>query len=171
MNLNITLKGIEELLPETEARINAKIGKVEKYFNNIQDAKVLIVKQRGQFIMEVTLHAAGKILRAEGRGTLIDKALAEASEKLERQVRRYKERLTNPKKEKQMPEMTSTIEEQPRVVKFKSFAMKPMSLNEAILQLELLDHDFFVFKEADTEQIKVIYKRRDGNYGLIEPKE
>jgi len=171
MMLNITLKGIEELLPETEVRINEKIGKVEKYFNNIQDAKVLIVKQRGQFIMEVTLHAAGKILRAEGRGTLIDKALAEASEKLERQVRRYKERLTNTKKEKPMPEMSSTVEEQPRIVKTKSFIMKPMSLDEAILQLELLDHDFFVFKEAGTEQLKVIYKRRDGNYGLIEPKE
>lgn len=171
MTLNITLKGVEELLPETEARINEKIGKVEKYFNNIQDAKVLIVKQRGQFIMEVTLHAAGKILRAEGRGTLIDKALAEASEKLERQVRRYKERLTNTKKEKPMPEMPSTSEEKPSIVKIKSFVMKPMSIDEAILQLELLDHEFFVFKEADTEQLKVIYKRRDGNYGLIEPKE
>jgi len=171
MMLNISLKGIEELLPETEAKINEKIGKVKKYFNNIQDAKVLIVRQRGQFIMEITLYAAGKILRAEGRGTLIDKALAEASEKLERQVRRYKERLTNTKKEKPIPEISSTFEEQPHIVKTKSFVMKPMSLDEAILQLELLDHDFFVFKEADTEQLKVIYKRRDGNYGLIEPKE
>ncbi|MCD6107101.1 MAG: ribosome-associated translation inhibitor RaiA [Caldisericaceae bacterium] len=171
MMLNISLKGIEELLPETEAKINEKIGKVKKYFNNIQDAKVLIVRQRGQFIMEITLYAAGKILRAEGRGTLIDKALADASEKLERQVRRYKERLTNTKKGKPMPEMPSTLKEQPRIVKTKSFVMKPMSLNEAMLQLELLGHEFFVFKEADTEQLKVIYKRRDGNYGLIESKE
>jgi putative sigma-54 modulation protein len=171
MTLNITLKGIEELLPETEVRINEKISKVEKYFNNIQDARVVITKQRGQFVMEITLHAAGKILRAEGRGVLIDKALTEASEKLEKQVRRYKERLTAPKKGKPMPEMPSAIEEQPRIVKTKSFVMKPMSIDEAILQLELLGHEFFVFREEDTEQLKVIYKRRDGNYGLIESKE
>jgi len=170
MELNITLKGIKSLTPETEKIIREKLGKVEKHFNNIQDAVAVVTKQRGQYVIEVTLHVAGRILRAEGRGTLVDKALKGASRKLDRQVRRYKDRLESPRKSKKTAKVTTIEERQPHVVRVKTFSMKPMSIDEAILQLEMLDHDFFVFKDSDTEQFKVVYKRKDGNYGLIETK-
>jgi len=170
MKLNITLKGIEKLMPETEEKIKEKFSKVERHFNNIQDAVVVVDKQRGQYTLEATLHAAGRVLRAEGRGTLIDIALNEASKKLDRQVRRYKDRLGSSGKSFKTKEEMTVENTLPHVVKVKTFSMKPMSIDEAILQLEMLDHDFFVFKDADTEQIKVVYKRKDGNYGLIEAK-
>jgi len=170
MKLNITLKGIEKLMPATEEKIKEKFSKVERHFNNIQDAVVVVDKQRGQYTVEATLHVAGRVLRAEGRGNLIDIALNEASKKLDRQVRRYKDRVESSGKGVKTKEEMAVENTLPRVVKVKTFSMKPMSIDEAILQLEMLDHDFFVFKDADTEQIKVVYKRKDGNYGLIEAK-
>ncbi len=170
MKLNITLKGIESLMPETEGKIKRKLSKVEKHFNNIQDAMVVVGKQRGQYTVEVTLYVAGRTLRAEGKGTLVDIALNDASKKLDKQVRRYKERLGSLRKSAKAAEETVVEGTLPHVVKVKTFPMKPMSVDEAILQLEMLDHDFFVFKDADTARLKVVYKRKDGNYGLIETK-
>jgi putative sigma-54 modulation protein len=172
MELNITLKGIEKIPQVTEDAIKSKIQKVEKYFNNVQKADVVVSKQRGRYSIETTLHIAGRILRAEGKGNLIDQALKEAADRLDRQVRRYKERIKGAKKsvrEVEMPE----ISEEPAsaIVKIKTFPIKPMSVDEAILQLEMLDHDFFVFKDEETGEYNVLYRRKDGNYGLIKPQD
>ncbi len=98
------------------------------------------------------------------------------SEKLEKQIHRYRTKLYKRFRNKGLKDLIIEMEqegkkeeEEPRVVRTKRFAMKPMSVEEAILQMNLLGHDFFVFTNAETEQVNVVYRRRDGNYGLIEP--
>ncbi len=172
MELNITLKGIEKIPQTAEDAIKSKIEKVEKYFNNVQKADVVVSKQRGRYSVETTLHIAGRILRAEGKGNLIDQALKEAANKLDRQVRKYKERIQDARKQTKEVEAPAIAEEPfPRIAKVKTFPIKPMSIEEAVLQLELLDHDFFVFRDEETGEYNVVYRRKDGNYGLIKPQE
>ena len=173
MELNITLKGIEKIPQVTEDAIRSKVTKMERYFNNIQKAYVVVSKQRGQYSIETTLQIAGRTLRAEGKGNLIDKALKEAADKLDRQVRKYKDRLTAKQRKAAKEEFEETLtEETPSsIVKVKSFPVKPMSVDEAILQLEMLDHDFFVFKDEESGMYNIVYRRKDGNYGLIKPQE
>jgi len=94
-------------------------------------------------------------------------------DKLERQVKRYKEKRRGGRRHAESafpePAPVATPEEGPMIVKTKQFAVKPMSADEAVLQLELIGHDFFVFRNADSDEVNVVYRRRDGNYGLIEP--
>jgi putative sigma-54 modulation protein len=94
-------------------------------------------------------------------------------DKLERQVKRYKGKRREGRRhaEAAIPEPVPVVpsEEGPMIVKTKQFAVKPMSADEAVLQLELIGHDFFVFRNADSDEINVVYRRRDGDYGLIEP--
>ncbi len=172
MKLNITLKGIEKIPQTTEEEIKSKISKVGKYFNNVQKADVVVSKQRGRYSIETTLQIAGRVLRAEGRGNLIDRALKEATDRLDKQVRKYKDRIKSFRKSGKGEIEEAVIEEPllpPVIAKIKTFPIKPMSIDEAILQLELLDHDFFVFKDDKTGMYSVLYKRKDGNYGLIKP--
>lgn len=172
MEISITLKGIESIPGTVEDAIKNKISKVEKYFNNVQKADVVVSKQRGRYSVETTMHIAGRVLRAEGKGNLIDQALKNAVDKLDRQVRKYKEKIKDSYKGVKEKEITEEpVEESPSIVKVKSFPIKPMSVEEAILQLELLDHDFFVFRDEKSGEYNVLYRRKDGNYGLIKPKE
>ncbi len=174
MRLNITLKGIDKIPQIAEDAIRSKVSKLEKYFNNVQKADVVVSKQRGRYSIETTLQIAGRVLRAEGRGNLIDKALKEATDKLDRQVRKYKDRVKSSHKSVKEETEEVDLEESAlpsSIAKIKTFPIKPMSINEAILQLELLDHDFFVFKDEETGLYSVLYKRKDGNYGLIKPQE
>ncbi len=173
MELNITLKGIDKIPQVTEDGIRSKISKIERYFNNVQKADVVVSKQRGRYSIETTLQIAGRTLRAEGKGNLIDAALKEAADRLDRQVRRYKDKIKDSKRaiKKEFAEISPADENRSSIVKIKTFPIKPMDVNEAILQLELLDHDFFVFKDEKTGMYNVLYRRKDGNYGLIKPQE
>jgi putative sigma-54 modulation protein len=175
MEITITLKGIEDLPGNLESQINEKVQKLEKYFSNMQKAQVVINKQRGQFEVETTLFVSGRLLRAVGKSNLLDKAVFENLEKLNSQVKKYNEKLKNQKRITR-EEFLSTSEveegieqEKQKVVKVKTFTVKPMSLEEATLQIELLDHDFFIFRDEETNDINVLYRRKDGNYGLIKP--
>lgn len=172
MEISITLKGIESVPKTVEDAIKSKISKVEKYFNKVQKADVVVSKQRGKYSVETTMHIAGRVLRAEGKGNLIDQALKNAADKLDRQVRKYKERIKDSYKNVREKEGNEELLEEPStIVKVKTFPVKPMSVDEAILQLEMLDHDFFVFRDEETGEYNVLYRRKDGNYGLIKPKE
>jgi putative sigma-54 modulation protein len=172
MEISITLKGIESVPKTVEDAIKSKISKVEKYFNKVQKADVVVSKQRGKYSVETTMHIAGRVLRAEGKGNLIDQALKNAADKLDRQVRKYKERIKDSYKNVREKEGNEELLEEPStIVKVKAFPVKPMSVDEAILQLEMLDHDFFVFRDEETGEYNVLYRRKDGNYGLIKPKE
>lgn len=174
MEVNITQKGIEVLPEHLEQEIKKKIQKLEKYFNNVQKASVILTKQRGQFVVETTIFVAGRIIRAVGKGNMIDKAVNENFDKLKIQMQKYNDHFKNPKR---IPKTAGVIipeepqESEPRIVKTKTFSVKPMSVEEAILQLELLGHDFFIFRDIETNLFNVVYKRKDGNYGLIIPQE
>lgn len=157
-----------------------KVQRVDRYFNNIQDVLVTLSMERGRFAAESTMQISGAIIRAEEKDADMYSAIDRMADKLERQVKRHKERLTRKGKvtaasasageEPVFPEEREIFSfEEPRIVKTKRFELKPMSPDEAVEQLELLGHTFFVFLNVHSNQVNVVYKREDGNYGLIEP--
>ncbi|MGE5614591.1 MAG: ribosome hibernation-promoting factor, HPF/YfiA family [Bacillota bacterium] len=158
-----------------KTRVAKKLGKLEKFFSSQTEAHVRMSVQRNKPILEVTIPADGVILRAEVSSDDMYSCIDKAEDILERQIRKHKTRL-----EKRLhtgvfkPEYFNKdidVEEETdfKVVKTKRFDVKPMPVEEAILQMNLLGHEFFVFSNAETNRVNVVYKRRDGNYGLIEP--
>ena len=126
-------------------------------------------------VAEATIWTKGPVLRAKEASTDMRASIDLLTDKLERQVIRYREKRRRghrnghrPAAEAGVPRVTDE-EGGPMIVKTKQFALKPMTPEEAVLQLELVGHDFFVFRSADSGQINVVYRRRDGGYGLIEP--
>ena len=127
-------------------------------------------------IVEVTIPFNGVVIRAEESTDDMYASIDKVLDKLERQIHKHRTKLEKKIKsgafKYEKPLFSSEIEldeRTPKVVKTKRFAVKPMSIEEAILQMELLDHDFFVFTNASTDEVNVLYTRKDGNYGLIEP--
>ena len=124
-------------------------------------------------VAEATIWTKGPILRAREASADHKASIDQLVDKLERQVKRYREKRRPRRGQRpdaaEVPEDAIPIEDEPRIVKSKQFAVKPMSPEEAVLQLELVGHDFFVFQNADTGDVNVVYRRRDGAYGLIEP--
>jgi putative sigma-54 modulation protein len=124
-------------------------------------------------VAEATIWTNGPILRAREASADHKVSIDQLVDKLERQVKRYREK-RRPRRAASLPEAGAPedgipIDDEPRIVKSKQFAIKPMSPEEAVLQLELVGHDFFVFQNGDTSDVNVVYRRRDGAYGLIEP--
>ncbi len=153
--------------------INKKISKLDKYFENPEEftASVLIKTNRNSEIVEVTIPIRKVILRAEESSDDLYKSIDLVSEKLERQIRKNKTRLNRKTQEISFvfPIMDEEVEEEKgSIIKRKQIDMKPMNEEEAILQMNLIGHDFFLFENADTNTPSVIYKRKDGNYGIIE---
>ncbi len=174
MEITITTKGIESIPDFVVENINDKINKLEKYFDNIQRCNVVVSKVRGLFEMEVTIFASQKIIRGVGKGSIVDGALDDVIDKLEVQIKKLSERLKGgkriPKEELFALEGGAEPKDDlPRITKVKTFPVKPMSIEEAMLQIELLGHDFYIFRDEETNEINVLYKRKDGNYGLIRP--
>ncbi len=152
--------------------ISKRLGKLDKYIDNLGDAQVTMTVERGFHRIEVTIPINGMILRGEESTGDMYTSIDLVVEKLEKQIEKYKGKLqkrgaryvNDQRKTTAVPE-----DEEPRLVRTKRFAIKPMPVEEAVLQMNLLGHNFFVFSNADTEQVNVVYKRKDGNYGLIEP--
>jgi len=156
--------------------VEKKIGKLDRYLPTISEARVELSVESAKSaadrqVVQVTLKSRGTILRAEERSDDIFASIDAVLDKLYRQIIRYKEKLYRRGKGRgQMPPIEEYEEEPPRrIVRRKRFQMSPMSEEEAIEQMELLGHDFFVFYNADSGEINVLYRRRDGNYGIIEP--
>ena len=150
-----------------------KIGKLDKYFQSPEEIKAtVLVKIRGkQQIVEVAIPIKKIVLRCEERDEDLYKAIDSASDKLERQLRKNKTKMLKQKKDitKTMKfDDLEPIEEKQEIVKRKKIEMKPMNEEEAIMQMDLVDHDFFVYKDTDTKSINVVYKRKDGKFGVIE---
>lgn len=128
---------------------------------------------REDHVAEGVVFTKGPNLVARERATTYEAAIDQLVDKLERQARRYRDKRRRGPGRNSHPlvEGTPVIpdEESPLIVKTKQFPVKPMSPEEAVLQLELVGHDFFVFQNAETLEVNVVYRRRDGNYGLIEP--
>jgi len=179
MILNIRGKNLE-VTPAIKEYIEKKIGRLDKYFKNSDDTKVnVIIKLRGnKDVIEVTILKDNTVIRAEEMDDDLYTAIDLVSEKLEKQIRKNKEKYNTIKlksKNKYKEIFTDfKIEKEDKVkdkiiVKRKTIdTSKPMDIEEAILQMELVDHDFFIYKDADNKKICVLYKRKDNNYGLIE---
>jgi putative sigma-54 modulation protein len=122
-------------------------------------------------VAEATVWTKGPVLRARETSPDMRASIDQLVDKLERQVKRYrdKRRRRNHHPGPTAPEPAEPAPAEPLIVKTKQFAVKPMSAEEAVLQLELVGHDFFVFQDADSGEVNVVYRRRDGNYGVIEP--
>lgn len=173
MKIKIVGKNIEVTEALREA-VNKRIGKLDKYFKQEVSANVALCVQKGIHKVEVTIPFNGAILRSEESNDDMYKSLDLIIDKLERQIRKQKTRLQRRLHEEfldfsMIPEDNHDNESEPLVVKTKKFAMKPMMTEEAILQMELLGHNFFVYMDAETSDVNVVYRRKDGNYGLIEP--
>jgi putative sigma-54 modulation protein len=189
--MDVLIKGRN--IPVTEALeryATEKVERVSRFFDEGRSdsrAEVELIHERNRAISEpevaeATLFINGSVLKASEASEDMYASIDRMSDKLERQVKRYRGRqidrwqgqLKNNAREVRdeavQPFVVEEEEEiETRIVRTKQFQMKPMSEEEAVLQLELLDHDFFVFTSADTGDINVVYRRRDGNYGLIEP--
>ena len=151
--------------------IQEKLSKMDKYLDNPEnvEAKILIKVKGVEQRVEVTIQTKGYFLRAEESHSDLYAAIDLIIDKLERQFRKYKTKLLDKSRQENIQDsfdIEEAVEEE--IVKRKKIYLKPMDEEEAIVQMELLGHTFFVFKNIETDTICVIYKRHDGNYGLIE---
>jgi putative sigma-54 modulation protein len=177
-----------EVTPALKAYAEKKLQRLERHFTHLQKMEVTQGVQRSWHTVEVQVEGDGFILRAEERSTDMYQAIDLAAKKLEEQVRRFKGRLiekpraARPSAAQQAQDQEEEAaaaageavegeEPQPKIVRYKRFPIKPMPAEEAAQQMEMLNHSFFVFLNAETQQVNVIYKRHDGDYGLIEPAE
>ena len=178
MKLQITGRNID-LSPAIRHDIEHKLSKLSRHLPNIIKSEVEVSEEKTRshqqrFVVQVTIDSGGTLLRGEGRGENLFTATDKVAAIMERQIERYKGKLYEKGRGSSFAKSESSKETkktQPssKVIKVKRFTVKPMSVAEAIDQMELLDHDFFLFFNVDTDELNLLYRRRDGNYGLIEP--
>ncbi len=178
MELRIT--GINlELTPTVRRYIERKLGKLNHHLPNIIESKVEISEEktkspRQHYLVRVTVDGSGAVFHSEERGEDLFKAIDKVAATMTRQLEHHKGKLYEKGRGSSLARGKFTEEVEPinparKVVKVKRFAVKPMTLAEATDQMELLGHDFFLFFNADIEELNLLYRRKDGNYGLIEP--
>lgn len=161
-----------KLTPALKEMVERKISKMDRYFEPHVSAKATLTVQKNRHIVEVTIPFNGIILRAEEATDDMYKSIDLVEEKLERQIRKQRTKLARRNNESLRFSHIDEVameEDDGKVVKTKKFGLKPMSSEEAVLQMELLGHNFFVYQDADKNKLCVMYKRKDGNYGLLEP--
>jgi putative sigma-54 modulation protein len=174
MRVNITGKGME-VSDYLKDMVTKKVMKLQRYFGEDTEAHITMSIQRSRHIVEVTIPFDGILLRGEETTGDMYASIDGVLRKLEKQIHKHrtslKKRLHEGAFLKETYEYHDDMEEEmvPKIVRTKRFVVKPMDLAEAQMQLELLGHQFFVFRNAKTEEINVLYKRHDGDLGLIEP--
>ena len=173
MNLVISGKNID-ITEGLRAAVEEKIGKLERYFNDSTEVHVTLSTEKNRQKIEVTVPMKGTIIRAEETSTDMYVSIDLVEEVIERQLRKYKNKLIQ--KEQNVTQFSKGFvdedtydEEEISIIRSKKFAMKPMDPEEACVQMELLGHTFFVFRNSETDEVNVVYKRKDNTYGLIEP--
>ena len=168
MDINVTAKKFH-LNEELRARIDKKLSKLDRYFRSDAQASVRLTTQKNDEIAEVTIVSEGLVFRAQARSDEMFRSLEEATDSLERQLRRHKTRLQKRLRSGAFENLTdeTPAEEAFELIRRKRFALKPMDLEEAILQMELLEHDFFLYRDTAEDAVCVVYRRRDGGYGQI----
>ncbi|MGQ9545763.1 MAG: ribosome hibernation-promoting factor, HPF/YfiA family [Dehalococcoidia bacterium] len=179
MKLQIITKNNVEVAEPIKAYAEKKVGKLGRYLRTISEGKVEISQENAKlpeqrFTVQVTLDSKGVVIRAQEKSKDIRAAIDKVVDVLSKRIERYKGRLYDKGRGISFARQGASTEaeesEAPKgVVKSKRFLVKPMAVDEAISQMELLGHDFFLFLDADTEKLNLLYRRRDGNYGLIEP--
>lgn len=173
MRFTITGRNIE-VTPGLREAVEDKLGKLDRFFAPATEAVVRLSVQKDIQKIEVTIPVKGHIIRAEETSTDMYVSIDLVEEILERQLKKYKNKLID--KKQSVPSFSAAFMEEEThtddhvdIVKTKKFAVKPMDPEEACIQMELLGHSFYVFLNAETDEVNVVYKRKGGAYGLIEP--
>jgi putative sigma-54 modulation protein len=182
MDLRITGKNME-VQADVRRYIERKLSRLGRHLPNIIEANVEIAEEktkspRQHFVAQVTIDSNGTLLRGEERGENLFTAIDKVAEIMDRQIEHYKGKLyrrgrgISPAKSGFVEETAEEASEElplGKVVRVKRFEIKPVTVDEAVAQMELLGHDFYIFYNADSEEINLLYRRKGGNYGLIEP--
>ena len=173
MRYTITGRNIE-VTPGLRDAVQEKLGKLECYFTPDTEIYATLSVQKDVQKIEVTIPVKGSIIRAEQVSTDMYTSIDLVQETIERQLKKYKSRLTDRAQSadaftKEYVEEPVEEEDEINIVRTKHFALKPMDAEEACLQMEMLGHSFYVFRNAHTDQVSVVYKRKGNTYGLIEP--
>ena len=186
--MDLVIKGKNIDVPENaRTYIAKKAGKLDRHLQNVSKTKVEISEEKtrskdNRYIVEVTIDTQGTFLRGEQRGPDIFSAIDAVADMMDRQIRRYKERLQGKKRriaplrdaapvaDNEDTDIDTDEDEQEGIlIKVERFPIKPMSIDKAMDQMDWLGHDFFFFFNAESEKFNVLYRRRNGDYGLIEP--
>ena len=180
--MNLQVKGRNlEVSDQIRQYAEDKLGKLDRLVNDPTRVELELAVEKNPSIAdnqiaEATVWTKGPVLRARESSGDMKASIDQLVDKLERQVKRYRDKRRprkhdRPESAVPEPDLLERLEEDEAtaIVKTKQFAVKPMAPDEAALQLELVGHDFFVFRNAESDEVNVVYRRRDGNYGLIEP--
>lgn len=178
MRINVTFRHMETSEP-VRNYVEDKLPKVKKYIDEPVEAQVVLSVEKIRHKAEVTLTAKGITIKATDETADMYAAIDGVLDKLERQLKRYKDKIKQHKplggRERQVQKTVyaaQSIDEghaEPSIIKTDSFHVKPMSVDEAVMQMDLLEKEFLVFTDSSSEEINVVYRRKDGNYGLIVP--
>ena len=165
-----------EVTPGLKAAVEEKIGKLDKYFNEDTVVHVTLSVEKESQKIEVTIPVKGNIIRSEQVSNDMYVSIDLVEEVIERQLKKYKNKLTNHKQnmdyfKQEYIEKDYMDDDEIKIIRTKKFDIKPMYPEDARIQMELLGHNFFVFNNAETETICVVYKRKGNTYGLIEPED
>jgi putative sigma-54 modulation protein len=177
--MRITVRGKNiEVTDALRDYVAKRLSKLEKYIE-FDEVQVTLLVERGNHVVEATIPINGMILRGEEETGDMYSSIDLVVDKLEKQLEKYKTKLLS----RRLKNQQNVVKELPidlvgrpqeeeddfRIVRTKRFAIKPMPVDEAVMQMNLLGHSFFVFTNAETEDVNVVYRRKDGDYGLIEP--
>lgn len=173
MNIIIVGKNID-VTPGLREAVEDKIGKLEKYFTPETEVHVTLSVEKDRHKIEVTIPVKGNIIRSEQVSNDLYVSIDLVEEIIERQLKKYKNKLTSYKQNSEnfkqdFIEKDFADENEIKIIRSKKFDMKPMYPEDACVQMELLGHDFYVFQNAETDQVCVVYKRKGNTYGMIEP--
>ena len=176
MNMKFIIIGKNiEVTPGLKAAVEDKIGKLEKYFTKETEVHVTLSVEKDRQKIEVTIPMKGNIIRAEQVSDDMYVSIDLVEEIIERQLKKYKTKLVDKKQDavnyfkKEFVENDYVEDEEVKIIRTKRFDIKPMYPEDACIQMELLGHGFFVFVNAETDQVNVVYKRKGNTYGIIEP--
>ena len=163
-----------EVTPGLRAAVEEKIGKLDKYFNPDTEVHVTLSVEKERQKIEVTIPVKGSIIRSEQVSNDMYVSIDLVEEIIERQLKKYKNKIVDKQQaaascSKAYVENDYTDDDEIKIVRTKKFDIKPMYPEDACIQMELLGHNFFVFCNAETDEVNVVYKRKDGSFGLIEP--
>ncbi|MCD8198776.1 MAG: ribosome-associated translation inhibitor RaiA [Phascolarctobacterium sp.] len=177
MSVNVKGRNID-VTPALKDYVEKKVVRITKQFKTVGDITAVLKIEKENHIIEITVPASGILLRAQESTKDMYSSIDLAVEKIERQIRKYKTRLMKRKydnftdAETSVADAVNTAAEENgefEIVKNKRFVLHPMTVEEAILQMNLLNHDFFVFYDPDLGNTNVVYRRKDGKYGLLSP--
>ena len=165
-NINVT--------PGLKEAVESKLGKLERYFTPETEIHVTLSVEKDRQKIEVTIPVKGNIIRSEQVSSDMYVSIDLVEEVIERQLRKYKTKIVNQQQaggnfQKEFVEDEFLEDEEVKIIRTKKFGIKPMYPEDACVQMELLGHNFYVFRNAETDEVNVVYKRKGNTYGLIEP--